>query len=84
MVVPKIYHPIRKWAVRHIVYSSVVGLAAAQAYWHFVAVPKVERRNLVMKLIEEERVMKKEALRQAFDELQLPAQGSYDQLYQHE
>lgn len=35
---------------------------ASTAYWHMVAVPRVERRNLVMSLIEEERKMKQVAL----------------------
>ena len=42
----------------------------------------MERRNLVMSLIEKERLEKKEALDAARSELgQLPAQGSADSLY---
>lgn len=52
----------------------------AESYWHFYAVPKVERRNFVMKLIEEERIQKKEALKAAAAELQLPGQGSFEDM----
>lgn len=81
MAVPKIYHPIRKWAVRNIAISAIVGFGAAQAFWHLIVVPKVERRNLVMKLIEEERIMKKEAVRQAMSEMEFPSSGSYEDLH---
>lgn len=76
MAVTRIYHPVRKWAVKHILYGSVAGIILAEAYWHFSVVKKVERRNMVMSLIEDERRMKRDALRQAYDELNLPAQGS--------
>lgn len=84
MSAPKIYHPFRKWAVRNIVIGGVVGVIAAEAFWHFVAVPKVERRNLVMKLIEEERLEKKAALQQAASELTIPGQGSFSDMLKEE
>ena len=69
---PVIYHAYRRYLLRHIGYSTVVGFAAASAYWHLVAVPRVERRNLVMSLIEEERTMKQVALSLA--ETEFPGQ----------
>ena len=47
MAPPQIYHPFRKWIVRQIGYSTVVGIVAAEAFWRLEAVPKVERRNEV-------------------------------------
>jgi hypothetical protein len=78
MVAPKIYHPFRKWAVRNIIIGSALGIVAAEGFWHFVVVPKVERRNFVMKLIEDERLEKKAALQQAVSEL--AGQGSFSDL----
>ena len=80
MAVPKLYHTYRKFALTHIAISTVVGFGCAQAFWSFYVVPKVERRNFVMGLIEQERALKKQALGQAAAEMALPAQGSYSDL----
>lgn len=80
VAVPKIYQPFRKFALKQIIASSIVGFGLAEAYWHFYAVPKVERRNFVMRLIEEERIMQKDALTQALDEIELPGTGEREDL----
>ncbi len=59
MAVPVIYHPYRKFLLKNIIASTAVGFVAAEAYWRLVAVPKVERRNLVMSLIEQDRAQKR-------------------------
>jgi hypothetical protein len=74
---PVIYHPFRKFLLRNIVYSTIAGVAISEAYWHLVAVPRVERRNFVMGLIEEERKLKQTALQLA--EMELPSQGSAEE-----
>ncbi|KAI3630630.1 hypothetical protein MIR68_008888 [Amoeboaphelidium protococcarum] len=78
MVAPRIYHPLRKSLLQHIVVSSIVGFALSEWFWHGYVIPKVQRRNFVMSLIEEERKLKKESLAEAFAEF--PAQGSYEDL----
>lgn len=80
MAPPQIYHPFRKWMLRQIVYSTVAGVVAAEAFWRLEAVPKVERRNQVMKLIEEERKMKRDAMELASLEQEFPSSGSYEDL----
>lgn len=47
----------------------------AEAFWKFYALKKIERRNFVMGLIEQENLKKKEALSAALAEL--PAVGEY-------
>lgn len=75
---PKIFHFYRKWALQQIFISTAIGVAFAEWYWRGFVVPGVERRNLVMSLIEEERAMKRKALSQAFEEMALPAEGSFE------
>ena len=82
MAVTQIYQPYRKMIARHLVYSSVAGLATAHLYWKFLIVPKVERRNFVMSLIEQERIDKKLAFDVAVSEF--PGQGSSDDLWNAE
>lgn len=78
MAVPKIYHPYRKQIMKHLIASTVVGFVAAEAFWRMNVIPRVERRNLVMTLLEKERRMKADALDLASQ--QFPRQGSYDDL----
>lgn len=80
MAIPKLYHTYRKRLMTHIGYSTLSGIGVAYAFWYGFAIPKVERRNLVMTLIEDERKMKRDALRQAEAEMIFPSQGTIEDL----